>query len=273
MSEQTAVNNASLPRTKASLVTDLRNLGVQPGMVLLVHSSLQALGWVSGGPVAVIQAFMEVLTSTGTLVMPTHSSHLSDPADWMNPPVPQTWHQIIRDTMPAFDPRITPTRQMGAIPELFRTWPDVIRSNHPQVSFAAWGQYAQVVTADHPLTFSLGEGSPLAHIYRLDGYILLLGVGYGNNTSFHLAECRVPFSPRSKTGAPIMKDGRRVWQAYDEIDYNDGSFPELGADFEATHPIKIGLVGSATCRLFSQRIAVDFAEKWLINKQSRPNHS
>jgi aminoglycoside 3-N-acetyltransferase len=34
-------------------------------MTLEVHSSLSTLGWVCGGPVALVQALMDVVTETG----------------------------------------------------------------------------------------------------------------------------------------------------------------------------------------------------------------
>ena len=73
MSEADTISRVEMPATRAGLVDDLRRLGVRPGMVLLVHSSLSALGWVVGGPVVVIQALQDVLTPDGTLVMPAHS--------------------------------------------------------------------------------------------------------------------------------------------------------------------------------------------------------
>lgn len=61
MSEGEVVQNTEVPATINSLQADLRALGVRSGMVLLVHSSLSAMGWVCGGPVAVIIALQEVL--------------------------------------------------------------------------------------------------------------------------------------------------------------------------------------------------------------------
>lgn len=263
MGEQEAIKRAPSPRTRESLARDLRRLGVAPGMVLIVHSSLSSLGWACGGPVAVVQAFMDVLTSEGTLVMPAHTGDYSDPANWSEPPVPESWWQIIRDTMPPFDPRLTPTRGMGQIAELFRGWPGVLRSSHPVVSFAAWGRHAEQIVANHSLGHSLGERSPLARIYDLNGWVLLLGVGYDSNTSFHLAEYRAPGAKPLVAGAPLLEKGRRVWKSYTDIVFDVDSFGEIGAAFEQAGHVRLGKVGSADARLFRQRKAVDFAQRWV----------
>lgn len=67
------------PVVHERLVSDLRRLGIETGMTLLVHCSLSSIGWVVGGPVTVVKALLECIGPRGTLVMPTHSGDLSDP--------------------------------------------------------------------------------------------------------------------------------------------------------------------------------------------------
>lgn len=266
MSEADAVHRASTPATIDSLKIDFHHLGITPGMTLLAHSSLSALGWVNGGAVAVIDALEGVLGLEGTLVMPTHSADLSDPAQWKNPPVPQVWWSTIRDTMPAYDPNLTPTRKMGRIAETFRKQPGVLRSSHPQHSFAVWGKHASEITASHQLEFHFGDGSPLSHVYDLHGWVLLLGVTHHNNTSLHLAEYRASF-PRKRAmrqGAPIMHTGVRHWVEFDDLNWDDSDFETIGADFaRETGLQRAGKIACADALLMPQRALVDYAVTWM----------
>lgn len=257
------------PLTVETLTADLVALGVERGMTLIVHSSMRSLGgWVCGGPAAVILALEEALGTEGTLVMPTHSGHLSDPTYWENPPVPPEWWETIKRTMPAYRPDLTQTRFMGILSESFRKQDGVRRSNHPWVSFAAWGRYAEVVTAYHTLAFGLGEGSPLARIYDLDGWILLLGVGHANSTSLHLAELRADYPGKEPVtgGAPVFVDGWRQWVEFLDLEGNSEDFPQIGADYARDGGlVRQGKVGAADCLLLPQRPLVDYAVRWLEN--------
>ena len=254
--------------TVESLQADFRALGIEKGMVLLVHSSLSAIGWVCGGAVAVIIALQEVLGETGTLVMPTHSTDLSDPSQWENPPVPESWWQTIRETMPVYDPDLTPTRSMGKIAETFRKQNEVLRSAHPQSSFCARGPQASFIVNNHSLAYGFGEYSPLARIYDLHGSVLLLGVGHSSNTSIHLAEYRADFPSKRivQEGAPISQAGLRTWTSFEDIDVDDSDFDHIGEDFlrsDAGNLVRQGKVGIAECQLMPQPAVVDFAVNWL----------
>lgn len=267
MREGEIINNTQAgPATVESLSADLAALGIRPGQVLLVHSSLSSLGWVCGGGVAVILALEQVVGNGGSLVMPTHSGDLSDPQEWENPPVPEAWKDTIRASMPPYDPDLTPTRGMGVIPESFRKQRGVLRSNHPQVSFAAWGAHAREVVEGHTLDFGLGEGSPLARVYDLDGWLLLLGVGHIHNTSLHLAEYRAAFPGRRIVwnGAPLLIDGRREWVKIQDVDLDDSDFEEIGESFaRETGDVRCGRVAAARASLMPQRALVDYAVRWM----------
>ena len=262
MSEKKAILSRQTPNTTETLTTELKTLGLKAGMTVIVHSSLSSLGWTSGGAVAVVQALMNVITKKGTLIMPTHSGELSDPKLWENPPVPKEWHQIIRDTMPAFNPKITPTREMGKIVECFRSHENVKRSYHPQVSFAAWGSHANEITANHQLAYGLGENSPLQKIYDLDGYVLLLGVGHDNNTSLHLSENHAQVKKTFLSGAPIIENGKRIWKTFEDFETDAEEFEEIGKLFEEAHEVAVQKVGNAKTTLMKQRELVDFGTNW-----------
>lgn len=267
MSEAEIILQTPQPATRSSLLSDLIALGVQPGSTLLVHSSMSAMGWVCGSAQAVVEALLDSVGSTGTLVMPAYSSDLSDPAFWVNPPVPTDWWPTIRESMPAYDTSLTPTREMGKIVECFRTLPGVLRSDHPQFSFSAFGPNAKLITENHQFNFALGEGSPLARIYELDGYVLLQGVDHDRNTSLHLAEHRMELRPNKpiENGAPVFRNGKREWVTIRDIELHGGDFVKLGTDFErgAHNQSKTAKVGQAQAKLFSQRSIVDFAKRWM----------
>jgi aminoglycoside 3-N-acetyltransferase len=253
--------------TVQTLAEDFRTLGVQAGMTLMLHSSFKSLGsWVAGGPAAVILALEEVLGEEGTLIMPTHSTDLSDPSGWSRPPVPEAWWQTIREQMPAYDPYLTPLNNMGVIPDCFRKQKGVKRSNHPLHSFAAWGKHRDKIIDGHKLDFALGEASPLARIYELGGSVLLLGVGNLNNTSLHLAECRADYAGKRivKAGSPVTMDGYRQWAQFEELDWSSDDFAEIAEQFHLeTGLITYGKVAAAPAQLIPQRDIVDYAVRWM----------
>lgn len=259
-------NTGDKPMTRLRLAEQLRLLGVEEGMTLLVHSSLSSIGWVCGGPVAVVQALLDCVGEHGTIMVPTHSGDLSDPSLWENPPVPESWWQTIRDEMPAFDPAYTPTRGMGAIVDCFRQFPGVIRSSHPQTSFAAVGPNAVNLIHNHSLENSMGEESPLARFYELGGFVLLLGVTFDNNTSLHLSEYRGQYASKKETpcGAPVLVDGVRKWVEYRDLEFNSDDFEQIGEQFTSeVGLVREGRVGNARALLMPQRELVDFGTQWM----------
>lgn len=256
--------------TAERLAEDLRRLGLEDGSIVLAHISLSRIGTVVGGEQAVIEALLDVLGPSGTLVMPAQSWQLCDPAVLDDPAVPRTAWQLVRDHLPVYDPTATPTRTMGRVAELFRTLPGAVRSAHPHRSFAAIGPRAAEITAVHDLDCPNGERSPLKTMCDLGAWTLLLGVGHAKSTVLHLAEHRSgTLSATERNGAPLLVDGERRWVEYDEIIVHDHDFEEVGAAFaEDTGLQRSGQVGDAQARLVPQAALVDYAAAWFAGHRA-----
>ncbi|MGD8519188.1 MAG: AAC(3) family N-acetyltransferase [Anaerolineae bacterium] len=265
MAERDVVERTITPLTVDVLAAQLRAYGLTAGQTVLVHLAMSRLGWVVGGAEAVIQALLAAAGGSGTIMMAAHSTHNTDPSDWQHPPVPEAWWPVIRDHTPAYNPLTTPTRGLGVVPELFRTWPGAMRSAHPAFSFAAVGPQARYLLAEHPLQADVGDRSPLGRLYELDGHVLLLGVDHENNTSLHLAESRAGYPGKRtvRTGSAMQVEGRRRWVTYETLELHTEDFRTIGAAFEEAHHIPIKQVGGAEARFFRQRLIVDFAVAWM----------
>lgn len=264
-SEAETIAATGQPVSTTSLVRDLRALGLADGDLVIVHSSLSALGWVAGGAQAVVEALLACVGPSGTIVMPAQSGQLTDPKDWSDPPVPAAWHDDVREHQPAFDPALTGTRGMGAIVDCFRSHQATVRGPHPLVSFVALGPLADEVVGRHPLEQAMDDASPLGRLYDHDELVLLLGVDHGNDTSLHLAEHRADWDGKRNVieSAPMLVDGRRERVSYSDLDRDDTDFSRIGDDFAATGGERSGPVGAGTGRLVRQREIVDFAVDWI----------
>jgi aminoglycoside 3-N-acetyltransferase len=186
--------------TQADITAGLRQLGLQAGDGVMVHSSLKSFGNVEGGPQTVIAALMEVLTSEGTLLLPSFNNGA---AFETGPFFGKASETAVQDLGHGYyDSTATPTTN-GAIPDCFWRLPGVQRSLDPTHAFAAWGKHARRYTEHHHRTLTMGPQSPLGLLQADGGYGLLLGVGYGSNTFHHVVEM--------STGAPCL--GQRT-EAY-----------------------------------------------------------
>jgi aminoglycoside 3-N-acetyltransferase len=264
MSEQEVIARTHEPITVMTLITHLAACGLDAGQTVLVHTRLSALGWVVGAQ-AVIQALLQVLGPTGTLMMPTQTWKNLDPFSGVHGPVPEAWWPTIRAHWPAYDPATTPSIGMGVVAELFRTWPGAQRSHHPVRSFAALGPQAERLIATHVLEDPFGETSPVGQLYALDGFILLLGTDHSRNTSLHLAEHRAnyPRKWRLQESSAILVEGIRQWVTYSSPRLESNDFATLGAAYEATHQLTPAFVGQAPARFLRQRQLVDWAVTWI----------
>lgn len=250
---------------KQDILDALAKAGVGKGQTIMVHTSLSSLGFVCGGAQIVIEALLESVGNDGTIMMPTQSWKNLDPTAGVHWEEPEEWWQTIRDNWPAYNKDITPTNTMGAVAEMFRKWPGTLRSDHPARSVAANGKYAEHLTTGHDLSNIFGEGSPVDKLYELDGYVLLIGVGYDKNTSLHLADARAEYPGKhdSVEYSAIMENGKRVWKGYSTLYVDGEDFDEIGEAFEKECAVQKVALGNGTITFMKQRELVDFAIKWI----------
>ena len=155
--------------TKSELKEQLRGIGVDEGMDLMMHSSLKRVGKVDGGADAIIDALLEILGSDGTLMMSTVSGAVT----------PQ---------QPVFHVRYTPS-SVGALSNVFRLRDGAVRSLHPVHSLAAMGPKAEFYTEKHlECNTPWSSDSPYGRLMRNGVKILFYGVDFACNTCLHALE-------------------------------------------------------------------------------------
>ena len=168
---------AEQPHTsKAEIVAGLRAMGIVPGDTVMLHSSLKSLGYVEGGPTAVLEAIHEAISPGGTLVVPTY--YLPG----------GTIYATCQMQGYVFDPREHGSN-LGALPAAFLKMPGIRRSIHPTHSVSALGPLAEDIVGQHHLAASVcGRLSPWERCVHHKAKILGLGISMGPVTFYHLLE-------------------------------------------------------------------------------------
>ncbi len=164
--------------TKADFLHALSAVGIQPGDLLLAHTSLSAFGHIQGGPDTVIDALLEALGPAGTLLLPTFTqSAVYSDGDW-----------YASTSFRPFD-IASPRTWTGLIPSTFMQRPGVLRSAHPTHSVAGLGPLAPACLNDHLETDSpTGLKSPFGKLLAHKGKMLWLGADLASSTFLHLLE-------------------------------------------------------------------------------------
>lgn len=220
------------PEVPGTEVTrQLRDLGVEPGGVLLVHTSFRATRPIEGGPLGLVEALLDAVGPDGTLVMP------SWPEDGDRP----------------FDRHRTPSApDLGVVADTFWRRPGVVRSDHPQ-AFAATGPRAAEIMADPlPLPPHRHE-SPVGRVSDLDGQVLLLGVSHDADTTIHLAELLGGAPYRVTRHCTVVEDGESKRVIYEENDHCCQRFLLVDDWLRDRDLQREGRVGHAHARLARSR--------------------
>lgn len=168
--------------TKADIERGLRELGLNTGDIVLLHSSVVSLGELEGDADTVIDAFLSVIGYSGTLLAPCFAA-------------------------------------LGIIPERLKQRPGALISPCPVGTVVALGPAAEALCREHWVPDSPhAENTPYGRLAEMGGYICLLGVDQDRNTFLHGIEARLKLPYLGDVSETFTTpDGKRLnktWHYY-----------------------------------------------------------
>jgi aminoglycoside 3-N-acetyltransferase len=223
--------------------------GIRSGQALIVHSSLKSIGWVEGGPEAVVRALQAAVTAAGTILVPTFSA-----------PAPDGLFYVAA----------TPSRT-GLVTETFRTSPGVVRSRHPTHSVSAWGRRAAEFVAGHDRTSGLGVGSPFHKAAVAGADVLMIGCSVTACSLVHVSEAlvrtrylgKVCYPGYERTLTLVDASGAAVEVPSRDVPTDSAGFTVLQEEMERRGLIEKCRLGSAACLKFSAGKCLEVAVELL----------
>lgn len=223
----------SVPREQ--IVRGIREAGVQPGDLLLAHSSLSSFGHVQGGAAEAAWALVDSVMPGGCAFVPTFNFGRG-----------------------IYDPATTPSAT-GAVTEAFRHLPGAVRSLHPTHSVAALGTQGATILAGHENCHAFGPGSPLWRLYENNAWVLLIGCDHRSSSMIHVAEevAGMPYVDRTRTA--MVKSGDTVQEWTGRKPGCSRGFSAIDGPLRSAGAIREGLAGGACLQLMRAKDVVDIA--------------
>ena len=234
--------------TFEKLVEGFRDLSVEGGDTLLVHSSYKSFGEVEGGPQTVIRALEAALGPEGTLIMPTFNFDFNKGVPW--------------------DVRKTRSK-MGALTEVVRMDPRAKRVFHPFYSFAVLGKHAEMLGSLRYKS-AYERNSVFGKLRDLDGKIMVIGLSYNDSmTFFHHIEQMEGVDYRflkQFTGEVTDENGNTYTDTFEMLvrDIDKGVMTmvdPMGALMEEAGVIKSARIGEADVKLMKANEVYEFTAR------------
>lgn len=238
--------------------------------MVMVHAAMSRVGRLLNGPDALIGALLDAVGRDGTVLAYTDWDARYDELLDADGRVPIEW----REHIPPFDPVASrAARENGALAEFLRTFPGARRSGNPGASVAALGAKAAWITADHPLDYGYGEGSPLAKLVAAGGKVLMIGAPFDTMTLLHHAEhlARIKGKRVRRYDVPFAAASGTRWRTIEEFDtslpvvagLSDNYFAGIVDEFLGLGVGATGLVGAASATVAEAAAITAFAVDWL----------
>ena len=231
--------------TKKEIGEQLRALGVPQDSVVLVHTSLRAVGETEGRGEGLLDALIAHCTAAGGLLcIPTHT--------WAFGGRPYPLDLTVAETC------------IGTLPNIAAADARGTRTTHPSHSMAVFGDPTRVaafVAGEERMVTPCSPEGCYGKLCEMGGSILLIGVGHNKNTYLHCVEEMMDVPNRL---APVRERAVRYADGHVELRRHCGHhaegirdvsahFPKYEAAFRHHGYIRDGQIGAAPAQLCSAR--------------------
>ena len=168
------------------LIRLFKNLKIDKGDTLLVHSNIATLGLIKNGQESILKALMEVIGPNGNLVVPTF-----------------TFSFCKKEVFDIKDTR----SKVGIFTDFLRQVPGAIRSSHGITSFASLGNDSTELMKLNDKS-SYGNGSVPGNLIKANCKILQLGVPNISHTHYIEQMIGVPYRFEKKFKGKIREGNK-----------------------------------------------------------------
>lgn len=156
----------------------LRDIGLKQNQHVMIHAAYRKIR--REFPGLNIEDFLriiqDIITPEGSVILATFSYCFAK----------------VNEPSKIYNPDETPSK-VGAVSEVFRKMPEVIRTASATHSFALWGRASGEIQPDNAPESPLGEGSVLEWLSRQqDAFILMLGTDFLSLSFCHYLETMAP---------------------------------------------------------------------------------
>ncbi len=233
--------------TKNDIIKQLNAMNAPRNKIVLVHSSLRAVGEVEGRGEGFLGALIDYFTADGGLLcIPTH-----------------TWANVGATNKITLDLTCNETC-IGTLPDIAAKLATV-RTLHPTHSMAVFGgkeSAAAFASGEEKFITPANPKGCYGKIFENDGYILLIGVSHNRNTFLHCVEEMLGVDNRlakeAKTVTVKHTDGtveNKTMHPHEAVGIGDVSlrYPKYEAAFRHHGAIVDGYIGNAPAMLCSAR--------------------
>lgn len=234
--------------TKEDIFHQLEDMNAPRKGVVLVHTSLRAVGEVEGRGEGLLEVLIEYFTKKGGLLcIPTH-----------------TWANIGDENKITLDMKEGKTC-IGTLPDIAAKHPKAYRTHHPTHSMAVFGQKKKVDKFVLHEDMQITPTPPMGCYGKLyeEGHVLLIGVGHERNTYLHAVEemlgvpNRISKEPKKITilfaNGDFVTDYVHVHES-EGIPHVSEHFPKYEPAFRYHGAIVDGKIGNASTQLCNAKL-------------------